>query len=92
MSGQTARPGKGAHTASPSISEQVVERLAPYLGEFNAQVWVKVVAQRNLDTTPEELSRSDLEPLLEGLRPSLNTFMGRSAADDLLKKVVREVR
>jgi hypothetical protein len=70
----------------------VVERLAPYLGDFNAQVWVKVVAQRNLEMEPEDLTVADLPPLMEGLRPSLNTFMGRSAADDLLKKVSREVR
>jgi len=92
MNGQTARRSRGTHTAPPSISEQVAERLAPYLGEFNAQVWVKVVAQRNLGIEPEDLSAEDLAPLLDGLRPSLTTFMGRSAADDLLKKVSREVR
>lgn len=92
MSGHTARRSGGAQTAPPSVSEQVVERLAPYLGDFNAQVWVKVVAQRNLGIEPEDLSVAELPNLLEGLRPSLNTFMGRSAADELLKKVSREVR
>lgn len=76
---------------STPVTEQVTEQLAPYLGAFNAAVWIKVVAQRDLGKTPEELEATDLEGLLEGLRPSLNTFMGRGAADELLKKVLREV-
>lgn len=92
MREQAARRRGGVQTASPSILEQVVDRLAPYLGEFNAKVWIEVVADRDLGTAPDALEAHHLETLLEGLRPSLNTFMGRSAADDLLKKVVREVR
>lgn len=74
-----------------SIAEQVAERLAPFLGSFNAGVWVKVVAQRDLDLGADELTRSDLPQLLEGLRPSLNTFMGREAAAALLDRVQREL-
>lgn len=92
MSAETARQSGGEQPLSPSISEQVVERLSPYLGEFNAQVWVKVVAQRDLGVEPQDLSVADLPPLIEGLRPSLNTFMGREAAEELLKRVSREVR
>lgn len=75
-----------------SISEAVVARLAPYLGEFNAQVWVKTVAKRDLSMAPEELTASEIPTLLDGLRPSLNTFIGRTTADELLKKILREVR
>ncbi len=92
MSGETARKSRGTHPASPSVSDQVVERLSPYLGELNARVWVKVVAQRDLGVGPEEVSTADLGTVIEGLRPSLNTFMGRDAAEDLLKRVSREVR
>ena len=74
-----------------SISEQVTERLAPYLGEFNAQIWVKTVAERKLGVAADRLAAEHLAPLVEGLRPSLNTFMGRAAADQLLKKIGREV-
>lgn len=78
--------------ATTSISEQVETRLAPYLGSFNAKVWVKTVAQRNLGLGPENLSPSNLPSLMEGLRPSLNTFFGRKAAGELLRKILREVR
>ncbi len=76
---------------STSISEQVTERLAPFLGDFNAEVWVKTVAERKLGVPADGLTAAHLPPLVEGLRPSLNTFMGRAAADQLLKKITREV-
>lgn len=80
-------------SSEPSpISEKVVERLAPYLGPFNAEVWVKVVAKRDLGLAPDELTPEHLGSLMDGLRPSLNTFMGRAAADELLRKIRREVR
>jgi hypothetical protein len=78
---------------SPSpISQEVAQRLAPYLGSFNAEIWVKTVARRDLSLPPEDLTADHVPKLLEGLRPSLNTFMGRSAAEELLKKIQREVR
>lgn len=74
-----------------TIAEQVSERLAPYLGPFNAEIWVKTVAERKLSLAPGELAAGHLEALVEGLRPSLNTFMGRAAAEDLIEKIQREV-
>jgi hypothetical protein len=75
-----------------TISEQVSERLAPYLGPFNAEVWVKTVSERKLGRPVEQLTAADVTALLDGLRPSLNTFMGRTAAGDLLLQIGREVR
>lgn len=75
-----------------SISQQVSERLAPYLGAFNAEVWVKTVSERKLGRAAEQLTAADVAALLDGLRPSLNTFMGRSAAGELLQQIGREVR
>lgn len=77
---------------STSVAEQVAARLAPFLGSFNAGVWVKVVAKRDLDRTPGELTANELPRLMEGLRPSLNTFMGREAASALIDRVRHEVR
>ena len=74
-----------------SISEQVAARLTPYIGQFNARMWVKAVARRELGMTPEELTAAHLATLMEGLRPSLSTLMGRAAADDLLLHIAREV-
>lgn len=73
------------------ISERLTARLAPYLGAFNAEVWVKTVAKRDLSIGPEELTLAHVPALAEGLRPSLNTFIGRQAADDLLRQILQEM-
>lgn len=86
------RGGGSVPAATPSIAQQVEDRLAPCLGDFNAKVWVKVVAGRELSLDPADLTRQHLEPLLEGLRGSLNMFLGNAAADELCKKIIREVR
>ena len=77
---------------SSPIAEQVSARLAPFIGPFNAQMWVKTVARRELGLSPEELQTGHLDTLIKGLRPSLSTLMGRGAADDLLLQISREVR
>lgn len=75
-----------------SVSEQVAERLAPYIGQFNAQMWVKSVARRELGLTPEDVTAAHLASLLGGLKPFLQTLMGRSTSDELLQQIRREVR
>jgi hypothetical protein len=79
-------------TISSSVSEQVATRLAPYIGAFNAQMWIQSVARRDLGIPPEELTEPHLARLLDGLRPFLHTLMGRGTADDLLLQIGREVR
>lgn len=78
--------------SSLSISEQVSDRLSPYIGQFNARMWVKSVARRELGLAPEELKPAHLPTLVDGLRPALSTLMGRGTADDLLSQIGREVR
>lgn len=75
-----------------SISDQIAERLTPYIGQFNSRMWVKAVARRELGLAPEDLTPSHVGTLVNGLRPSLSTLMGRAAADDLLSQIGREVR
>ena len=77
---------------SSSISQQVAARLTPYIGPFNAQMWIKSVARRDLGMPPEDLTHRHLPSLIDGLRPFLQTLMGRSTADDLLQQIRREVR
>jgi hypothetical protein len=77
---------------SSPISEQVAARLAPYIGPFNAQMWIKSVARRELGLSPEDLAPTHVAPLLGGLRPFLQTLMGRTTAEDLLQQIGREVR
>lgn len=76
---------------TPSVASAVTDRLTPHLGDFNAEVWVRTIAQKKLGKAPDELQPGDLEGLLEGLRPSLNTLLGRRATTDLLQRIVREV-
>ncbi len=75
----------------PSVAAAVTDRLTPHLGDFNAEVWVRTIAHKKLGKAPDELQTGDLEGLLEGLRPSLNTLLGRRATTDLLQRIVREV-
>lgn len=77
---------------STSISEQVAARLAPYIGDFNAQMWIRSVARRDLKLSPEELGAAHLGRLVDGLRPFLQALMGRVTADELLLQITREVR
>lgn len=77
---------------SSSVSEQIAARLTPYIGEFNARMWIKSVARRDLGLSPEELTAEHVAPLADGLRPFLQTLMGRATADNLLQQLGREVR
>jgi hypothetical protein len=79
-------------STTSSISEQVAARLAPYIGQFNAHMWVKSVARRELALSPEDLTAAQLPTLLSGLRPFLQTLMGRATTEDLLQQIRREVR
>jgi hypothetical protein len=49
------------------------------------------VARRDLGIAPEELTEAHLAKLLDGLRPFLQTLMGRGTADDLLLQIGHEV-
>ncbi len=76
---------------SSAISQQVAARLTPYIGPFNAQMWIKSVARRDLGMPPEDLTHHHLSSLIEGLRPFLQTLMGRVTAEDVLQQIGREV-
>jgi len=74
-----------------SISQQVAARLTPYIGPFNAQMWIKSVARRELGMPPEDLTQRHLSSLIDGLRPFLQTLMGRATAENVLQQIGREV-
>ena len=80
-----------AASTSSSISQQVAAQLTPYIGQFNAQMWVKSVARRELGLSPEDLTSAHLPPLLHGLRPFLQALMGRTTTDELLQQLGREI-
>ena len=76
---------------SSSIYQQVAARLTPYIGAFNAQMWIKSVARRELGLPPEDLTALHLRRLIDGLRPFLQTLMGRATAENLLQQIGREI-
>jgi hypothetical protein len=78
--------------AASSIAEAVAAHLAPFLGAFNAKIWIKTVAEKKLGKSVETLSRLDVVALSQGLQSALSTFMGRVAAEELVQKIQREVR
>jgi hypothetical protein len=74
------------------LADRVIEALTPYLGAFNARVTVKTFTQRTLRLAPEGLTVEHLPALLEALRPTLYTFVGKLSADALLDQVRKEVK
>jgi hypothetical protein len=78
--------------AGDSVADRTAALLAPYIGAFNARVWVKTVAERELSRPVAELTIADLPAVLDGLRHSLNTLIGQEAADGLVERIRREVR
>lgn len=70
------------------VADQVAEALSPYLGDFNAKVAVKTFAKRSLGVDPESLTSQHLAPLLDALRPALNTLVGRESTDALLDQIL----
>jgi hypothetical protein len=76
---------------SSPISQQVAACLTPYIGPFNAQMWIKSVARRELGMPPEDLTYRHLPSLIDGLRPFLQTLVGRATAENLLQQIGREV-
>ena len=77
--------------SDPSIAERVTAELAPYLGSFNARIAVKTFAQRVLQLAPEAVTSEHLPGLLDALRPTLYTLVGRDPTDALLERIRREV-
>lgn len=77
---------------SSPISDQIAAHLSPYIGQFNAQMWVKSVTRRELGLAPDELTLKQIPTVVDGLRPYLQTLMGRATAEDLLLQITREVR
>ncbi len=78
--------------AGPLVAQAVAAYLAPFLGAFNAKIWVKTVAEKKLGKSADMLSGADVAALSQGLLPALTTFMGRVAAEELVQKIQREVR
>lgn len=78
--------------SATSIAERVTEELAPYLGPFNAKVAVKTFSQKALKLAPEAVTAQHLPGLLDALRPTLYTLVGRAPTDALLERIRREVR
>ena len=76
----------------PSIADQIIVKLEPYLGPHNARTAVKTFARRVFGRTPDTLTVADLPALLEGMRPMLRTLVGEQPAESVLQAIKREVK
>jgi hypothetical protein len=76
----------------PSIADQIIEKLEPYLGPHNARTAVKTFTRRVFNRTPETLTAEDLPALLDGMRPMLRTLVGEDSAESVLQAIQREVK
>jgi hypothetical protein len=76
----------------PSIADQIIRVLEPYLGQHNARTAVKTFARRVFKRTPDTLTAGDLPALLEGMRPMLRTLVGETSAESVLQAIRREVK
>jgi hypothetical protein len=81
----------GARLDPPTVADRIAERLAESIGPFNARVAVKAFAQRSLGLDPAQLRPEHVPALLEGLRPMLNTLVGRQAANAVLRRIGEEI-
>lgn len=76
----------------PSITDQIIDKLEPFLGPHNARTAVKTFARRVFGRTPETLTAEDVPALLEGMRPMLRTLVGEQSAESVLLAIKREVK
>jgi hypothetical protein len=72
--------------------EIMADRLAAYLGPNTARVALRTFSERIGGRPPEELTREDVGPLLEALRPMLRTLLGRQRAEDLLLQLTEDLK
>jgi hypothetical protein len=75
-----------------TIADRLAGQLAPFLGPFNAKVAVKTYAKKALDLPPEALAAEHVVPMLDALRPMLNTLVGQSSTGVLLERIRQEVQ
>ncbi len=74
-----------------SIGETLERELATVLGPHTARNAVRTFAARAVQRRPEELSLGDAEPVIEALRPVLQTLLGRDAAERIAQDLLRKV-
>ncbi|MBI2838925.1 MAG: hypothetical protein HYX75_11450 [Acidobacteria bacterium] len=67
------------------VSAAIRDFLTPIVGEFVARTSVNMASKR-IGKPPETLTKVDLNPMAEALRPALRTVVG-TAADSLVAQI-----
>jgi hypothetical protein len=71
--------------------EVVYKHLARYLGPYTARTAVRTFADRSLQKTPEQITRTDAPILLKALRPMLRTLIGGDECEAVLRDMGKEL-
>lgn len=67
------------------VSAAIRDFLTPIVGEFVAKTSVNMASKR-IGKLPDALTKVDLQPMAEALRPALRTIVG-TAADSLVSQI-----
>jgi hypothetical protein len=74
-----------------STADIVFKQLARYLGPSTAKTALKTFCDRSVGKPPEQVTRSDAQPLLVALKPMLRTLLGAGQCDQVLKQLQQEL-
>jgi len=76
---------------SASLSDEVAETLAQWLGPNTARNAVRVFSERSLKKAPEALTSADLPQLLRALQPMLRTLLGMEQCNEIVAELERRL-
>jgi hypothetical protein len=69
-----------------NLSDRVIEKLSPYLGQNAARASVSMFLQKN-GLTADALHRQHLPQIAKTLRPGLKVFLGAARADAVAQEI-----
>lgn len=74
-----------------SVAQQIISRLAVHLGPNVAKMAVADFSKKSLGVKPEAVRPSDMENLLNAMRPMLTVLLGRDHTDAIIQDLGREL-
>ncbi len=74
-----------------SVAQQIISRLSVHLGPNVAKMAVADFSKKLLGVKPEAVRPSDLDSLLNGMRPMLTVLLGRDHTDAIIQDLGREL-
>ena len=69
----------------------ISESLARHIGPHTARTAVRTFSHRALGVTPEAVSMAQVQLVLSALRPTLETLLGDTKTDEVLREIEAEL-